>query len=99
MNEEKPESFVIIKSWHTVIIVLTLIVTGTVGFANLRDQGDENTRRIEDLERRPTISPQLYDANQEATREHLNRIEHKLDLQDVRNFKIDSDPDSYRKKR
>ena len=99
MSEEKQDSFVIIKSWHTVIIVLTLIVTGTVGFANLRDQGDENTRRIEDLERRPQISPEVYEANQEATREHLNRIEHKLDLQDVRNFKIDSDPDYFKKKR
>ena len=91
---ERSDQFVVIKSWHTVIIVLSIIVSVTLGYASLRDGNDENTRRIHDLEQRPTVSQEsINDLNY-----RLQRLELKLDQQDIRDFKrLGEAPSSYKK--
>lgn len=82
------EQFVVVKSWHTVIIVVTLMVTLVLSYGSLRDRLDEHTRAIEELKSRPQVSkPEL-----EAIDHRLERIERKLDAQDLRDFQRDFNP-------
>jgi len=85
------EQFVVIKSWHTVIIVLTLIVTASMAYKGLNDANEDNARRIRELEQRPAVTRDMYDVGQQTIKERLDRIEGKLDSQDIRNFRSDAD--------
>lgn len=86
---DKGDQFLIVKSWHTTIIVITLIVGVVLAYGTLRDGNDENTRRIRDLEQRPTVTRDVYDIGQRSIEKRLDRIDAKLDSQDVRNVGID----------
>ena len=78
----KIDQFLVIKSWHTVIIVLSIIVSITLAYASLRDGHDEDARRIHDLEQRPAVSQEsINDLNY-----RLQRLELKLDRQDLNEF-------------
>lgn len=81
-NSERGEQFVVIKSWHTVIIVLSLIVTGVFSYATLESATSENSRRIHDIEQRPAPSQESID----NLNWRLKRLELKLDQQDERAF-------------
>jgi hypothetical protein len=86
---EKSEQFVVVKSWHVVISILTLIIVTTLWFGSLRDDTANNTREIQEIKRQ-NLTRDLYELGQKNTEKRLERIEQKLDAQDVRNWAIDS---------
>jgi hypothetical protein len=86
---DKGDQFLIVKSWHTTIIVITLIVGVVLAYGTLRDGNDENTRRIRDIELRPSVTREVYDIGQRSIEKRLDRIDAKLDAQDVRNVGVD----------
>lgn len=92
-KHESSEQFIVIKSWHLVIIVLTLIVTVTLFVGSLRDGHDEDARRIRDIEMRPQVSQQSID---ELNR-RLNSLETRLNDQDLREFRMLGEPQSTKK--
>lgn len=76
------EQFVVIRSWHVLILVISILVSITLFAGNLRDSNDENSRRIRDLEQRPQVSQQSVD---ELNR-RLERLEQRFDAQDLREY-------------
>jgi quinol-cytochrome oxidoreductase complex cytochrome b subunit len=86
---EKSEQFIIVKSWHILISVITLIVVITLFFGSLRDDTINNTREIQEMKQQ-NLTRDLYELGQKNTEQRLERIEKKLDAQDVRNFAADT---------
>lgn len=82
------EQFIVVKSWHTLIIVLTVVVGIVLSYGAVRDQTDENTRRIRDLEQRPAVTQQSVD----DLNRRLGRLEDKIDAQDLREYKRSGEP-------
>jgi hypothetical protein len=87
-NSSASEQFVVVKSWHTVLILITLIAGIILSYGSVRDQTDENTRRIRDLEQRPQVSQQSVD---ELNR-RLERLEQRFDTQDLREYQRLGEP-------
>lgn len=85
---DKRDEFVVVKSWHTLIIVLSLLITGVLAYASLRDQVTEDHRRVTDMEQN-RLTKELYDAGQKETERRLANIEQKLDQRETRDFKRD----------
>ena len=69
----------LVKNWHLLLTLVAWLVLGTLAFANLRAQSDENERRIHDLESRPNVTLQQYQDGQRNLEQRLTRIEDKLD--------------------
>jgi hypothetical protein len=83
-NGESSSSVVTVKNWHVVLVLVSWLVICTMAFSNLRAQGDENTRRITDLEQKPSVTLQQYQDGQRVLEKRLDRIEGKLDAADAR---------------
>lgn len=83
------EQFIVIKSWQVLISVLTIIVLATLYIGSLRDGHDEDARRIRDLEMQPRVTQQSID---ELNR-RLDRLESKIDAQDLREFRRLGEPE------
>lgn len=75
----KSEQFIVVKSWATVLAVLTLLVSVIISYTALRDQANETERRVQKLEDRPNVSIDMYVAGQDALKDRLSRIERKID--------------------
>ena len=75
-NFERP---FVIKNWHVTLTLLMLLLGAVSSYSTLNSRVSEGERRISDLERRPGISPELYQSGQEALKLRLDRIERKLD--------------------
>lgn len=84
MPSENGGSVITVKNWHVVLTLLAWLVGCTLAFATLRAQGDENERRIRDLENRPSVTLQQYQEGQRVLEQRLDRIERKLDAADTR---------------
>lgn len=72
-------SVITVKNWHVLLTLITWLVVCTMAFANLRAQGDENERRIKELEQRPSVTLPQYQDGQRALEQRLDRIEGKVD--------------------
>ena len=72
-------SVITVKNWHVLLTLITWLVVCTMAFANLRAQGDENERRIKELEQRPSVTLPQYQDGQAALERRLDRIEGKVD--------------------
>lgn len=88
-HAEASEKFIIVKSWHIVISLLSLIVIVTLFFGSLRDDTIQNKQEIQEMKQQ-NLTRDLYELGQKNTEQRLERIEKKLDAQDVRNFAADS---------
>lgn len=82
------DQFIIVRSWQTFLIVVGIVISSVFAFGTLRDTAAESERRIHDLEMH-TLTIETYQAGQNATEQRLQRIENKLDAQDVREFTRD----------
>lgn len=80
------EQFIVVKSWHTVIIVLTLIASALLSYARLRDTVDDHERRIREEETKPVVTKEVYEMGQKSIEHRLDRIDQKLEAQDLREF-------------
>lgn len=83
-DERKPQQFVVLKTLHVVLVLLSWIVITVAQFVTLRDQSSDNQRRIEELENRPVVTRDLYENGQRAIEQRLERIENKLDAEQER---------------
>ncbi len=79
MANENGGSVVTVKNWHVLLTLLTWLVICAMAFANLRAQGEENERRIRDLELKPAVTEQQYEDGQRVLEQRLDRIERKID--------------------
>jgi hypothetical protein len=79
MSGEKSEQFIIVRSWHLVILVLGLIVSSVLSYGKLQAQADESQRRIQDLEHKPVVTEFEFDMRMRALEQRLERIERKID--------------------
>lgn len=73
-----------VRNWHVVLTMVTWLVICTMAFMTLKAQGDENERRIQQLELRPTVTLQQYQEGQHNIEQRLDRIERKIDAVDAR---------------
>lgn len=92
-GDREPDHFIVIKNWHTLIIVLTLLVSAVLAYASLRDDSAEYRRRLEILESRPQVSQESVD----NLNRRLERMERKWDEQDLEHFRQMGDPRSKKK--
>jgi hypothetical protein len=76
---ENGGSIVTVKNWHAVLLLVAWLVGCTLAFANLRSQGEENERRIRDLEMKPSVTLPQYQDGQLSLEKRLDRIEAKVD--------------------
>jgi hypothetical protein len=76
---ENGGSVVTVKNWHVLLTLVTWLVICTMAFANLRAQGQENERRIQELEQKPSVTLQQYQEGQRVLEQRLDRIERKID--------------------
>jgi sensor histidine kinase YesM len=67
-------SFIVVQSWQTLLLFLGLLGSVIAGYTLTKYQGEENTRRIEELEKSNVRKEQLEDVQR-----RLQRIEDKLD--------------------
>lgn len=72
-------STIVIKSWTVVLTVITWLVLCAMAFATMREDSAENTRRIQRLEERPTVTIDQYKDGQAAIEKRLDYIQNKLD--------------------
>lgn len=87
-GDREPDHFIVVKNWHTFIIVLTLVVSAVLAYATLRDDSAEYRRRLETLESRPQVSQESID----NLNRRLERIERKWDDQDLEQFRQMGEP-------
>ena len=73
------ESIATVKNWHVILVLVSWLVIGVMGYADLRAQSNENERRIQTLESRPGVTLDQYQDGQHALERRLDRIETKVD--------------------
>ena len=72
------DNFFLIRSWHTLILVLTVVIGMALSYASTRDQTNQNTQDIQELKQR-ALTRDLYEASQEDIKQRLDRLEKKID--------------------
>lgn len=72
-------SVVTVKNWAVVLVLITWLVSGGALYATMKAQTDDNARRIQELEKRPTVTMQQYQDGQDYIKQRLDRIERKQD--------------------
>lgn len=83
-SDDSGGKVLIVKNWTVVLSLITWTILCVGAFFTVKAQTDENSRRILDLENRPTVTLQQYQDGQEVLKQRLDRIERKLDAQDAR---------------
>lgn len=73
------EDPIMLKQWHLIVTAITWTLLAGMAFASLRAQSEENERRINELEQKPSVSLQQYQDGQRNTEQRLIRIESKID--------------------
>jgi hypothetical protein len=81
---------VVLKLAHVIWIIVSIIFAAGMSYESLRAQTDENTRQIREMQDN-RVTREVYQQGQEATTERLKRIESKLDNQDVRTYRMESE--------
>jgi hypothetical protein len=71
-------SVIVIKGWHHILLIATLLVSVVISYATLRSSADENSRRVRDLET-GTLRKEQFDLAMQEMRGRLERIERKVD--------------------
>lgn len=77
MNDQ-PSRPIIVKDWHVVTLFLGMILTAVISFVTVRDQSDENARRIRELEQRK-VDRDILDNYQQAIKERFDHLEKLID--------------------
>jgi hypothetical protein len=70
---------VTVKNWTVVLAFATWLVSGGALYATMKAQADDNARRIQELEQRPTVTLPQYQEGQEYLKQRLDRLERKID--------------------
>lgn len=79
VNGEKSEQFLIVRSWHVLIVLTGLIVSGVLSYGKLQAQAEESARRVQELEHKPVMTEFEFDNRMRGVEQRLDRIENKLD--------------------
>jgi uncharacterized protein HemX len=79
MTEHNGGHFIVVKSWQTLLLLLGMMGSALAGYTVTKFQTEENTRRIETLEKDNVRKEQLEDVQR-----RLQRIEDKLDREHAR---------------
>ena len=90
MSETTTEPKVIIKGWHALAIVGSIIITVTLAYGTVADQTKRNTDEINELKQK-ALTRELYEAGQDSLEKRLDRIERKVDDLDLREWKKEAE--------
>jgi hypothetical protein len=93
-HDREPDHFIVVRNWHTLLIVLSIIVSAVLAFGSLHDDSVEYRRRIESLENRPQVSQESID----NLNKRLERIEKRWDAEDLEKFRQMGEPGLKRQK-
>lgn len=78
LNGVQSRQFLVVKSWHTFLLVVTLLGSMIFSYATLRSEVSANAQQIEQMNREHARREQVEDLKQDLQR-RLERIENKLD--------------------
>ena len=69
---------IVVKNWHVLLTLLLWAASFIAGWATLRAQTDDNTRRIQDMDEKHVRKEQFGELRDDIIR-RLDRIERKVD--------------------
>jgi len=70
---------IIVRNWQLFIGIVVLLVQITFGVGMRAAQNDDNSREIAEMKQRRVVEMDVYENEQAALREQLNRVEEKVD--------------------
>jgi len=70
---------IVVRNWQLFIGIVVLVIQITFGVGMRAAENDDNTREIQQLKQRRVLDIDVYENEQRALQEQLNRVEEKLD--------------------